>query len=341
MLHSNDVVRIAPWKGGKRFAYSVTYDEGLIEIAGFARLIHRDYGIPGHINVFPEMMGELVGDTSAGFLQSLWNLQKYAEPDQLQFLMSEGWSIGCQFSIDEEAHTADSLLQMRLSLEKAIASLVYSLAFKDFKACEANRALAQEAGFRWLFAVYDDLNAADEDTNVIKRSPLYHRGPTPIRFAHDPYRLLAWGRDRGGWVVDVVRLVDRYPLDPTRDCTPVELEGRFKAVRRIGGDRVWVASPEAVAGYRALRLSTQIQGYVITSDQISYTLAVTNSDDLWAWDELTFIAQLDPGWRSPQVIVDDSAVPLHPGSDPGTWLFTHRVTNGLQVKIVNGSGRSA
>ena len=44
MLDSNDAVRIAPWKDGNRFAYSITYDEGLIETAGFAWLIHREYG---------------------------------------------------------------------------------------------------------------------------------------------------------------------------------------------------------------------------------------------------------------------------------------------------------
>ncbi len=334
MFDPNGTVRIAPWKDGKRFAYSITYDEGLVETAGFAWRIHRDYGIPGHINVFPHMLGKLVGDTSAGFLQSLWNLQKYAELEQLQFLLHQGWTIGCQFHPDERA-------TVRLDLEKMLASPIRSLAFPDFKTCQANQEVAQQAGFRWLLALYDDLNAQDEHSHIIKRSPLYHRGPAPVRFAYDPYRLLASGWDRGGWVVDVVRLVDRYPLDPARDCTPAELERRFKAVREIGGDQVWTASPEAVAAYRALRLSTQVQGLTGTDQEISYTLAATDRDDFQPWDELTFVVNPRIGWASPRLMVGENILPLQPGLEPGTWLFTHQVADGLQIRLVNESGRSA
>jgi hypothetical protein len=280
------------------------------------------------------MLGKLVGDTSAGFLQSLWNLQKYAEPEQLQFLLREGWTIGCQFH-------SDGRDTVRLDLEKMLASPIRSLAFPDFRTCQANQKVAQQAGFRWLLACYDDLNARDEHSHIVKRSPLYHRGPAPVRFAYDPYRLLASGWDRGGWVVDVVRLVDRYPLDPARDCTPAELERRFKAVREIGGDQVWTASPEAVAAYRALRLSTQVRGYTRTDRELSYTLTVTDRDVFRPWDELTFVADPGTSWGVPRLMVGDTALPLQPGLEPGTWLFTHQVADGLQVRLVNESGRSA
>ncbi len=340
MSYSDEVVRIAPWRDDGRFAYSITYDEGLIETLGFAWRIHRRFGIPGHINVFPGMLGELVGDTSAGFLQSLWNLQKYADPVHLRFLLDEGWTVGCQFHLDDQGRSAASLLQTRLSLEEAMAHPVRALAFADFKSCEASQGVARDAGFRWLFTLYDGLNVADEATDVVRRSPLFHEGPTPIRLANDPYRLLALARDRGGWVVDVVRLVDRYPLDPARDCTPAELEARFKAVYRIGGDRVWAASPERVVGYRFLRLSTRIQDYVAGPHQICYTLAVAPAGGCDPQGELTFVAHLGETWRSPQAIVAVDTVPLRPSSEPGKWIFTHRVADGLEVRIEHGSGRS-
>jgi len=354
MTHPSDVVRIAPWKDDRQFAYSITYDEGLIETAGFAWRLHRRYGIPGHVNAFPTMLGKLVGDTSAGFLQSLWNLQKYAEAEQLRFLIEEGWTIGCQFSANENENEQASpdtswtagilpapLFQARQSLEKAIARPVHTLAFTDFHACETHRDLARQAGFRWLFTLHDDLNDPDEASHVIKRSPLYHCGPAPIRLANDPYRLLARARDQNGWVVDVVRLVDRFPIDPARDCTPTELEARFAAVQKIGGDRVWAATPETVAGYRALRLSTQIQNCVSTPDQISYHLAVSVPVDVSAPGELTFLVHLDDTWQSPRAIVAGETVPLQPGPDSGSWLFTHPVVDGMEVKIEHGSRRSA
>jgi len=233
MTHPTCSVQIAQWKDDKRFAYSITYDEGLVETLGFARRIHHRYGIPGHINAFPEMLGKLVGDTSAGFLQSLWNLQKYADPEHLQFMISEGWSIGCQISSsgdDNQAPTAVSLLEMRLSLEAAIGCSVRSSAFSDYKYCEIAQDAAQEAGFHWLYTLYDSLNTTNEDVSIIKRSPLYHQSPVPLQLGNDPFRLLALGRDQGGWVVDVVRRVDLHPLDASRDCTPSELEARFKAL---------------------------------------------------------------------------------------------------------------
>lgn len=344
MSCTNNSVQISPWKYGKRFAYSITYDEGFVETLGFARRIHRRYEIPGHINAFPEMLGKLVGDTSAGFLQSLWNLQKYADPEHLQFLMGEGWSIGCQIPSSGEksqAPTVASLVKMRLSLERAIGCSVRSLAFSDYDYCEITQEAAREAGFHWLCTLYDDLNTAGENVSIIKRSPLYHQSPVPLQLGNDPYRLLALGQDQGGWVVDVVRRVDLHPLDPNRDCTPTELEARFKAVRRIGGDRVWTALPETVANYRVLRLSTQIEHCRFTSDQLTYLLAVTGHGDSLTDSELTFIVVLPSTWQSPKAVIGEDTVILQPGPEPGTWLLTHRVSDGLQVRLVNDNGRSA
>ena len=230
---------------------------------------------------------------------------------------------------------------MRLSLERAIGCAIRSLAFSDYSYCEVAQEAAQEAGFHWLFTLYDDLNAAGEDARIIKRSPLYHQSPVPLQLGNDPYRLLALGQDQGGWVVDVVRRVDLHPLDASRDCTPAELEARFKAVRRIGGDGVWTALPETVADYRALRLSTQIQQYTFTPDQITYSLAVTGAGDSLAETELTFVAVLPSTWQSPKAVAGEDTVIVQPGSEPGTWLFTHRVTDGLQVSLVNNNGRLA
>ncbi|MEA3336157.1 MAG: hypothetical protein U9R25_09635 [Chloroflexota bacterium] len=343
MSQPDHSVQIAQWKDDKRFAYSITYDEGLVETLGFARRIHHRYGIPGHINAFPEMLGKLVGDTSAGFLQSLWNLQKYADPEHLQFMMSEGWSVGCQISSSgdgNQAPSAASLLEMRLSLEKAIGCSVRSLAFSDYTYCETVQDVAQEAGFHWLFALYDDLNSAGEDASIIKRSPLYHQSPVPLQLGNDPYRLLALGQDQGAWVVDVVRRVDLHPLDASKDCTLSELEARFKAVHRIGKDRVWTALPETIAGYRALRLSTQIKHCTCTPDQIAYTLAVTGPGDSLTEAELTFVARLPATWLSPRAVVGEDTVNLQPGPEAGTWLFTHRVREGLQVRLANNNGMS-
>ncbi len=193
-------IEIAPWLDDRRFAYSITYDEGLVEILGFAWRLQRDFGIPGHINAFGDRLGRLEGDTSAGFLQSLWNLRKYAEAGQLHDLHAEGWSLGCQYDGGPgTTQDAATLSADRQALEDCLGCEVASLAFTDGTTWQANAAAARAAGYRWLMPLYDDLNPAGLADDVIRRSPLYHRGPAPNRLANDPYRLLA-RRSRYAWL---------------------------------------------------------------------------------------------------------------------------------------------
>ncbi len=330
-------IRIAPWKENKRFAYSITYDEGLVETLGFAWRLHRQYGIPGQINVYPEMLGKLTGDLSAGFLQSLWNLQKFAEPEHLQFLLREGWRVGCQSKLDNPNAPAESLIQQRLELENAIGHPVRCLAFNDATSATKWRDVAEQAGFAWQFTLHDALNDADDSSTVIKRAPLYHLGPTPNHLANDPYRLLALVRDRGAWVVDVVRLVDRYPQDPTRDCTPAELEKRFQAVRKIGAENIWVAPPEIIADYRALRLRTRFADIAITREQVAFTLAVSGARAL---QPLTWLCDLDPVWRAPHALMSDgNAIPLQRTADNAAWMFDCPPADQARITMFDGAER--
>ncbi|MCP4164716.1 MAG: hypothetical protein GY759_02345 [Chloroflexi bacterium] len=102
------------------------------------------------------------------------------------------------------------------------ASSSYSFTLRELLAQDADR----EAGFHWLYTLYDALNSAGEDISIIKRSPLYHQSPVPLQLENDPYRPLALGQDQGGWVVDVVRRVDLHTLDASIDCTPSEIVER-------------------------------------------------------------------------------------------------------------------
>ena len=324
-------LEIAPWRDDRRFAYSVTHDEGLVEILGFAWRLHRDFGIPGHINLFPSRLGRLEGDTSAGFLQSLWNLRKYAEAGQLRDLRAEGWSIGCQLEGGQDAARAPAdLARDRQELSERVGCEVQTLAFSQGIDLQTNAEAARAAGYRWLMPVYDDLNPADQAGHVIRRSPLYHRGPAPNRLANDPYRLLARAADTQGWQVDVVRLVDRYPADPARDCTPAELERRFRAVMQIGGGNAWLANPETVAVYRDARLATRLEAEPPGQSQVAWTVhaapfAVT----------LTFALTLRPEWKQPRAFVAEKEIDLrrHPAGRPDQWLMNAELSQGQRVRV--------
>jgi hypothetical protein len=338
MPETNSPVRIAPWKDNKRFAYSVTYDEGLVEILGFAWRLHRDHGIPGHISAVPSLLGKLEGDMSAGFLQSLWNLRKFAEPEHLQFLVSQGWTVGCQFAPGKDGGTvrggpAGFLQEQRALLEAAVGCPVRSLAFADATYAAIWQEAAVEAGFDWLFTLFDALNAPDDPARIVRRSPLYHRGPLPNRLANDPYRLLALARDRGAWVVDVVRLVDRYIQDSSRDCTPAELEARFNAVHTIGQGNVWLASPVAVADYRFLRWSSRLEDILIGPRHLDLTLRVSRADQ--SSSSLTLVVQANPAWRSPQAQFNTGAQAELKCAAGEDWLLDCPAIDGLKITIVD------
>ena len=338
MLETNSPVRIAPWKDNKRFAYSVTYDEGLVETLGFAWRLHRDHGIPGHISAVPGLLGRLEGDMSAGFLQSLWNLRKFAAPEHLQFLVSQGWTVGCQLAPGKDGGTvsggpAGYLQEQRTLLEGAIGCPVRSLAFADATSAAVWQEAAVEAGFDWLFTLYDALNAPDDPARIIRRSPLYHRGALPNRLANDPYRLLALARDRGAWVVDVVRLVDRYTQDSTRDCTPAELEARFNAVQTIGQENVWMASPVTVADYRFLRWSSRVQDILIGPRQLDLTIKVLGAGR--PFGSLTLVVQPGPAWGSPQARFSTGVQVKLEHAAGGDWLLECPAIDGLKITIID------
>ncbi|NCO93253.1 MAG: hypothetical protein GW880_18220, partial [Armatimonadetes bacterium] len=45
------------WKDGKRWVYSITYDEGCAALLEHAVPLHREYGIPGHVCFVASQVG--------------------------------------------------------------------------------------------------------------------------------------------------------------------------------------------------------------------------------------------------------------------------------------------
>jgi hypothetical protein len=41
------------WKQGKRWVYSINYDEGCVDLLKFALPLHHHYGIPGRVALLP------------------------------------------------------------------------------------------------------------------------------------------------------------------------------------------------------------------------------------------------------------------------------------------------
>ena len=59
-------LKVCPWKHGKRWVYSITYDEALADLHRFAIPIHEEFGFPGHVEAVVGQLGEVrqIGNSS-------------------------------------------------------------------------------------------------------------------------------------------------------------------------------------------------------------------------------------------------------------------------------------
>ena len=82
-------LEICPWKYGKRWVYSITYDEALADLHRFAVPMHEEYRIPGHVEVVVGQIGEIrnIGNSS-------FNGFRHMNADELRDLLTRGWGVG-------------------------------------------------------------------------------------------------------------------------------------------------------------------------------------------------------------------------------------------------------
>jgi hypothetical protein len=82
-------IKPSTWKHGKRWAYSVTYDEALTELFDHVVPLHDELGLPGHVEVVVGQMGQVrqIGNSS-------YNGYHHMGPEKLRQLIDKGWGVG-------------------------------------------------------------------------------------------------------------------------------------------------------------------------------------------------------------------------------------------------------
>ena len=109
-----------PWKNGKRWAYSITYDEGCRALLDNALRVHRDYGIPGHVCLVASQVG-VPRDVPGSSYDGMMILSK----EEIQMLSREGWGASCHSMTHagmstqarEEAGITDGLIRISVGIE--------------------------------------------------------------------------------------------------------------------------------------------------------------------------------------------------------------------------------
>lgn len=246
------------WKHGKRWAYTVTYDEAMSELFDHVVPLHEELGIPGHLEVVVGHMGKVraIGNSS-------YNGYHHMPPAQLRQLIDCGWGVGnhswthgvVEENIDLEIYQAKRVL------EEAIGRRVtsYCAPGSNDNMTPMITAALQDAGYLCAMSVTDDINPPDGDLWFLNRASNLHRAWTPLFSAFDPHHRLQQARNKQGWVIDYCHCPAPQIPHESKDVYIDEHRARLEAVLATGGDEVWPATAEEIVDYILCRRQTRIE----------------------------------------------------------------------------------
>jgi peptidoglycan/xylan/chitin deacetylase (PgdA/CDA1 family) len=237
------------WKNGKKWVYSITYDEGCVALLDHALAVHRKHGVPGHVAMVSTQVG-VMRDLPASSYHGMMILSR----EQVAELRKEGWGVSCH-SMTHASTTMENgqseVVEARRVLEEKLGVPVTMFCVPGSN--EGHPAVlkyAPIAGFNSIMTIYDRINTKATNLMWLARSALHTEYPGPFYSTFDPYKRIQQAIDVGGWIIDYAHCpMPDKPIHPAKDCTTPELDARFAAVRRLGGDDVWVAEPNEVVEY--------------------------------------------------------------------------------------------
>jgi len=237
------------WKDGKRWVYSITYDEGCAALLEHAVPVHRRYGIPGHVALVAPQIG-VPRDVPGSSYHGMMILSR----EQIHGLAKEGWGVSCHSMThpnitDENAdyEVVESRKVLEEKLEMPVTIFCVPGSNQNYP---ASLKVARNAGYRAILTIYDRVNTRETDLMCLGRCPVHTEYPEPFFSVFDPYKRIHQAIDMNGWIIDYCHCpMPGKAIHPAKDCSLEELEQRFETVCRIGGDEVWLAEPNQVVEF--------------------------------------------------------------------------------------------
>ena len=250
---------ISPWKYGKRWVYSITYDEALADLHRFAIPMHEEYGIPGHVEVVVGQMGEVrnIGNSS-------FNGYRHMNADELRDLLARGWGVG-NHSWSHEIITPEmvdrEIDQAKEVLEEALGESIILYCSPGDNTNMADHVLeaCRNYGYLGAMSLTDALNLPGDELFWINRTALHDHYYPPFYSAYDPYRNIRQAQAVQGWIIDYCHCPLETAVHPNKDCSEAQLRQRLETVLSEGGDSVWCAVPEEVLSYHLMRRHARIE----------------------------------------------------------------------------------
>lgn len=319
---------ITPWKYGKRWVYSITYDEALVELHEFAVPLHDEFGIPGHLEA---VAGHIGVERQLG--QSSYNGFMHMNGSQMREMVARGWGVG-NHTWSHEVVKPDmvdrELGEAKEVLEEAIGQPVplYCSAGNNTNMAPHVLEAARKYGYLGAMSITDALNRPGEELFWLNRTALHEQFYEPFYSEYDPYRNIRHAQVDQGWIIDYCHCPLEKAVHPNKDCSAAQLRRRFETVLSEGGDAVWCANPDEVIEYHTTRRHTQIETVEEGPRKQVYRLKFDGLPPQVTRRALTLDAEVPAGWcDDPRVWVD--------GREQGAELVRPRVVR-LTTDVQDG-----
>lgn len=267
-------VTVCRWLHDAPFAYSMTYDEGTIDVMANALPIHEQFGFPGHLDV---VAGQL-GRPRDCWLSSL-NGHMHMSATELREMVARGWGVG-NHSWSHFVYP----LQPGLNLYREVVWSKYRL--EDDIQCPVR-----------IFTIPNDVYNYDPVINLVRQHYLacaYIEGG-PNRDGFDLYRIgnnlvasggnrprAGWPREldgnqrmtldylHGSWLYETTHLCLPNVKQDWKNVTPDFLTERFEKLTAISNGRLWAARPDDVIDYELMRRNLTIENVRADGEGITF-----------------------------------------------------------------------
>lgn len=319
---------IAQWKYGKDWVYSITYDEGLAELAEFVIPTHQALGIPGHVEIVAGHIGDV-----RNIGQSSFNGMRHMNGEELKTIIAMGWGVGCH-SWSHEIVMDDPDRELRQAREKIEEVICHPVTI--YTAPGSNENLTDEVldrlpgyGFLAGMSITDDINRPDDaDLLWVNRVPLHERYWGYFDSAYDAHKRIRQAQLENGWIVDYCHCPMEKAVHDYKDCSAERHRQRLETIVSEGRNNCWYANPDDVVDYRYVRRHSRIE--TIDKSQNHFRIRVDSLPEQVQHRELTFNLTGTSSSECPQVFVDGVPVSATPGG-AGVLQFTVPAHDNMDV----------
>lgn len=299
------------WKYGKLWAYTVTYDEALEELFDYTVPLHKELGIPGHVEVLVGSMGKIrqLGDSS----YDGWH-QMGAK--SLVRLIDMGWGVGSH-SWSHGVVEKDLELELNKAkqvLENAIGHRIVTYAAPNNN---SNMTLTitrklKETGYLCALSCTDDVNLPNCDLWSLNRTCNIHRGWGPLYSAFDPYNRLSQARAQSAWIIDYCHCPSPNIPHESKDVYIDEHRRRLETVLETGGEEVWIATVEEIVDYILCRRNVKIETGTGKTGQEVFNISLLDVPEPVSCRHVTFDIRVPSALcRCPMLDINDQKIPGH------------------------------